>query len=233
MQMLGQKEFRPHTYMEPAHEIARFRSKADLDSYLRVEGKPHGLITLLKGQFLLPKKGRYNKEFLKQVLAGTKVLLRRMDTRLLEVPQYKELSYLHLKDDVYGDPALAKYFPDPQPGQREVDRDYFFTVLSTLRGQWLQENIQHARKIRNSADPEEEKDQVVVVTEEMFQFLHEHPFQSSKWLATNPFRVQWQDDAAPQGRDQAKKAHESRSHEATWQAMGQRRPQKEGQPSGL
>ena len=83
------------------------------------------------------------------------------------MPQYKELSYIHLRDDVYGDPALAKYFPDPQPGQREVDRDYFFTVLSTLRGKWLQDNILHARKVRNCADPEEEKDKVVTVTEEM------------------------------------------------------------------
>jgi len=65
MQMVGQQEFRPYTYMEPAHEIARFRSKADLDSYLRVEGKPPALLTYLPGQFLLPKKGRYNKEFLK------------------------------------------------------------------------------------------------------------------------------------------------------------------------
>ena len=115
------------------------------------------------------------------------------------MPQYKELSYLHLKDDVYSDPALAKYFPDPQPGQREVDREYFFTVLSTLKGEWLQESILHARKIRHSTDPEEEKDQVVMVTEEMFQFLHEHPFQSSKWLPFNPSRVQWQDDVAPEG----------------------------------
>ena len=129
---------------------------------------------------MLPKKGRYNKDFLKDVLAGRKKLFRRADTKFLEVPRYKELAYINLKEQAYQDPEVAAYLPDPKEGQREVDRLFFFTILSTLRTEWLLENIQNARLVRHVKDPEEEKDEVIHLTDEMYAFLHAHPFQSSK-----------------------------------------------------
>lgn len=40
-------------------------------------------------------------------------------------------------------PAVAQYFPDYEEG-RFPDRDYFFKVVGTVMGAWLQEQIANA-----------------------------------------------------------------------------------------
>ena len=44
------------------------------------------------------------------------------------------------------------YFPDEMPKNRWPDRTYMFTILNTLRPEYMDKIVQNASKIRNSAE---------------------------------------------------------------------------------
>ena len=54
-------------------------------------------------QFYLPPPSTMNKDFLKQVLAGEKELLRKDAVAFIEVPHYDELSVKALRLQLAGD----------------------------------------------------------------------------------------------------------------------------------
>ena len=79
----------------------------------------------------------FNKDFVRSLLSDQKKLLYMCQIRPVNVPKYDELSvkniYPHLKADV----EIMIYFPDQLPEGRWPDRTYMFTILNTLRPEYV------------------------------------------------------------------------------------------------
>ena len=97
-------------------------------------------------QYYLPPDSALNKDFLKQVLAGEKELLRKDDVAYIEVPHYDELSVKQLWPQFAGDAEVTKYFPDKFPPGKGPGRDYFFNVVNTVQPDYLKQLLVHANK---------------------------------------------------------------------------------------
>ena len=56
-----------------------------------------------------------NKDFLKEVLVGKKMLLKKAEVAPIEVPQYDELSVKKLWPEFKKDAEFMQYFPSSYP----------------------------------------------------------------------------------------------------------------------
>ena len=81
--------------------------------------------------------------------------------KYLEVPRYKELYVSNIWSLVREVQALVQYFPTFQPNQLP-DRDFMFSILSTLRYDDLHKMVQNARKHRSIKSPEADDDLIHV-----------------------------------------------------------------------
>ena len=66
-------------------------------------------------QFYLPPESLINKDFLKQVLAEEKTLIKKSNVSYIEVPHYDELAVKNLWPQFAEDDLLVRYFPDEYP----------------------------------------------------------------------------------------------------------------------
>lgn len=121
----------------------------------------------------------YSKDYLKAVLSGKKKLLDKSDVRLLNCPRYDEVSVKQLYDIVMEDREVAMYFPDSDQSKKLPERNYFFSVLSTLRTEWLNKVIFEAHMKRNKLQEEESKDDGILVSKEWEELLSKYNFVSS------------------------------------------------------
>ena len=100
----------------------KLKSKQDFYVYLdkhRKSGLPSfysfrwlNRLTLTLVQYFLPPQSHVNKDFLKQVFSGEKMLLKKKAVTVVEVPHYDELSVKRLWPQYKKDPEFAQYFPD-------------------------------------------------------------------------------------------------------------------------
>ena len=63
----------------------------------------------------MPPASVVNKDFLKQVLADEKALIKKADVSPIEVPHYEEISVKALWPQFAGDDLFVRYFPDEYP----------------------------------------------------------------------------------------------------------------------
>jgi hypothetical protein len=78
-----------------------------------------------------------NKDFLKDVLAERKKLLKLTEVRQVAVPKYDELSVRNIFPLISKDPQVMQFMPDIYPKGREPDRCYMFNVLNTVKSELL------------------------------------------------------------------------------------------------
>jgi hypothetical protein len=97
------------------------------------------------------------------------------------VPKYEELSVKHLSEELMEDPEFNVYFPDVEDKQVHLDRTYFFNVLNTVYPEYLKNIIDHAIEIRNKPEADEERKQFILISDDWYDKLMEHPFISSKF----------------------------------------------------
>ena len=95
-------------------------------------------------QYYLPDESIVNKDFLKEVLAGNKALLKKADVRRVQVPHYDELSVRRVFPMFKADKVFQQYFPSSYPKDKGPPRQYFFDVLNTLYPDYLTEIMSHA-----------------------------------------------------------------------------------------
>jgi hypothetical protein len=60
-----------------------------------------------------------------------------------------------------------RHFPDEMPKGRLPSREYFFNVMNTGMGEYLQSLIRHANEQRNSANGEALQKETILVSEKM------------------------------------------------------------------
>ena len=95
-----------------------------------------------------------NKDFLKDVLAGKKQLLKKAQVQHVEVTRYDELSVKQLWPQFKKDAEMAQFFPDKYSMGKGPPREYFFNVLNTLHPDYLSQIMVHANKQRMTAEGE-------------------------------------------------------------------------------
>ena len=78
-----------------------------------------------------------NRDFLKQVLAGQKKLLKVNEARYINMPKYDELSVKNIFPRFRNDPQVMLYLQDEYPKDRYPDRQYFFTILNTVHADYV------------------------------------------------------------------------------------------------
>ena len=130
----------------------------------------------------VPPKLMVNKDFLKQILAGTKKLYHLSEIKPVHVPQYDELSVKRLWPTLKCANDFMIFFPDELPKGRLPDRDYFFTVLNTLNEEYLTHIINEAGKTRFSSEGEKNKNETILMSNQMGNMLSEKPFVSGKQI---------------------------------------------------
>ena len=77
------------------------------------------------------------KDFLKDVFANRKQLMKKDQVKEISVPHYDEISVKHLWPDLKNDKAFTQYFADQYPKDKGPPREYFFNILNTLYPDYL------------------------------------------------------------------------------------------------
>ena len=131
-------------------------------------------------QFYLPDEAVINKDFMKAVLAGQKDLLKKDQVKEITVPKYDELSVRAIYPLFKKDAVMMKYFPDVYPKGKGPPRKYFFDILNTLHGDYLQQVMGHASKQRMTAEGEAQKKEVIKISEYWTEQLASMPYLSRK-----------------------------------------------------
>ena len=117
----------------------------------------------------LPPDDMMTKDFLKQVLAEEKDLLKISDVRFINVPKYGELSIKNLFPHLQTDATFMMYLPDTYPKGHPPDREYFFNVLNTLDNDYVTKIIAHANKVRNIVTEESDKKESIEISDAWWQ----------------------------------------------------------------
>ena len=73
-----------------------------------------------------------NKDFLKEIFAGTKELLPLNQVKRVNMPNYDELSVKQLWPQVQENGEFMLYFPRKFPKGHLPDRAYFFNIMNTM-----------------------------------------------------------------------------------------------------
>ena len=162
----------------------KLKSKADFVTYLDQHREylclfmPDPLVV----QYYLPPEDVINKDFLKEVLAGEKLLFKKTEVNYIAVPHYDELSVKNLWPEVKKDGKFLQYFPSVYPKGKGPPRKYFFDVLNTVMPEYLSMILNHANEARMAADGEKMQNQSIHISPFWEQELKALPYLSSKYL---------------------------------------------------
>ena len=128
----------------------------------------------------MPPRKKMTKDFLKEVFAGRKHLIRRAQLRPIEVPKYDELSVISLIGDIMKEKELSKFFPEQRTKADLPDREYFFNVVNTSDPDYLAALIKHAHDLRFGAKNPQDNPSTIEVNEQWAKELQASPYYSSK-----------------------------------------------------
>ena len=116
-----------------------------------------------------------NKDFLKEIFTEEKKLLRLDEVKRICVPLYDELAVIKLWPMMKSDQELMKFFPTKMAKGRVPDREYFFNVLNTFQGEYLQRLIRHASDQRNESQSMAKAKETIEITDDWWNILNSTP----------------------------------------------------------
>jgi hypothetical protein len=82
--------------------------------------------------------------FIQQLLNEEKFAFKKSEVVQRSVPKYQEFSMDNFLKSVGDDRDVLKHLPDKDSMDKEVDRDFAYTILNTLRPGFLREVVDHA-----------------------------------------------------------------------------------------
>ena len=103
----------------------------------------------------MPDESVFTKDFLKDVLANKKSLMKKAEVTEVDVPFYDELSVKAMWPMFKADQTFTKYFPDKYPVGKGPPRKYFFDILNTIYPEYLQQVLHHANEQRHAVTGEQ------------------------------------------------------------------------------
>jgi len=119
--------------------------------------------------------------FLRAVLLDEKRLLKSQEVVKCNVPLYTELSVKELYTEAMQDEELRAFLPELKVHTSKVpERDFFFGVLGTLKGEYLNALIQEAHGKRFKGDKGEKKKDMIFIKDAWLEELTKMPFFSCK-----------------------------------------------------
>ena len=81
----------------------------------------------VEGQYHTPPIDEINMDFLRDVLAGRKLLIKLSDLCQVNVPRIREFDCNMLYKQAMGDETARRYLPEPTPeGKRTIGRKFLF-----------------------------------------------------------------------------------------------------------
>ena len=107
-----------------------------------------------------------NKDFLKEIFINEKRLLKLDEVKRICVPLYDELSVVKLWPMMRNDEKFMRFFPSKMPKGRIPDREYFFNILNTFQGEYLQQLITHSQNQRHKAEGEAKARETIEISED-------------------------------------------------------------------
>ena len=122
-----------------------------------------------------------NKDFLRQIFAEEKSLLKLSEVKWVTAPRFDELSVTNLYPKMQADAAFMRYMPDRLPKGRLPEREYFFNVLSTLHPKYTRTLISNASNHRHDAEKNRDELGVVKASQDLWDRLTAVPFKSRKY----------------------------------------------------
>ena len=121
-----------------------------------------------------------NKDFLKEVFINQKKLLRLDQVKRICVPLYDELAVIKLWPMLKSDEEVVKYFPTKMAKGRVPDREYFFNIVNTFHGEYLQKLIRHASDQRHESEAMAKAKETIEIADDWWDILNSVPFVSCK-----------------------------------------------------
>ena len=94
-------------------------------------------LILLIVRYYVPPKSQFTKDFIKDLLANKKSLLKMADIKMIVVPQYQELSVCKIWEQVKDDEEFKKFFCDSYADGKYPDRNYFYNILNTIHPSYV------------------------------------------------------------------------------------------------
>ena len=131
-------------------------------------------------QYYLPDETAVNKDFLREVLAGQKQLMKKAQVKQVQVPQYDELSVRRLWPEMKKDAEFLSFFPTKYPKDKGPPRDYFFNILNTLYPEYLSQLMAHANEARMTAGGLGQQNESIKISQFWEKELKALPYLSCK-----------------------------------------------------
>ena len=126
-------ELRRQHHQDNGHipEGLELLSKSEINQLVRSKADFRFIMTT-RGGYHLPPVGKLNWRYIRQILNGSKKLMKIQQLRLVDPPpRIRELTVRAIWPQVCNDQNLLSYLPDLRPGQLP-ERRYFFQLLSSL-----------------------------------------------------------------------------------------------------
>ena len=76
------------------------------------------------------------------------------------------------------DAELMRYMPDRLPKGKQIERQYFWTCLNTLRPEYTKRLVENANRQSNVAGTAVTETENILVSDDWWQALNEMPFVS-------------------------------------------------------
>jgi hypothetical protein len=119
--------------------------------------------------------------FMRAILCDEKKAIKNADLKLIEVPNYGELSVKNMFEDVMRDPEVSQYLPDKNMLSGKLpERDFFFGVLATIKHEYLSKVIKDAHAKRFKAGETVKKKDSILLSDSWLEELKKYPYFSSK-----------------------------------------------------
>ena len=127
-------------------------------------------------QLYTPPIAQLDKVWIQEILRGDKKLVPLKELKPVAVGHWPEVSVLSLYPLYKDRSQVSDYLPSKMPKGRTLDRTYFFNVLNTFLGDELQAILQHAHQQRNSVSEQNQKQEAIVLSEQMAEDLFKYPW---------------------------------------------------------
>ena len=89
----------------------------------------------------MPSYKRTSMRFIRDILRGQKRLLKCSEVHPINVPYFPELAVDRVFNEVKADPELLSFYNIYEDRPEVPERTYFYSVLGTLRRQYLEDLI--------------------------------------------------------------------------------------------
>src|SRR3569833_607772 len=94
---------------------------------------------------------------------------------------YPEISVKNLYNEAMEDSEISQYLPSLEDNTNKLpERDFFFGILASLKGEYLKQIISEAHLSRLKGEEDKEESKTIMIKSEWLDELNKYPYISSK-----------------------------------------------------